>query len=37
MPIIHIQQLIGLALGISHDELKMNTHIIRPTGAIAAL
>lgn len=36
-PIVHIQQLIGLALGISQSELKMNTHIIRPTGAIAAL
>lgn len=37
MPIVHIQQLIGLALGISQAELKMNTHIIRPTGAIAAI
>ena len=37
MPIVHIQQLIGLALGFSRDELKMNTHIVRPTGALASI
>lgn len=37
MPIVHIQQLIGLALGFSLDDLKMNTHIIRPTGALASI
>lgn len=37
MPVIHIQQLIGLALGFSADEMKMNTHIVRPTGALASL
>ena len=37
MPVVHIQQLIGLALGLSLDELKMNTHIIQPAGAIASL
>lgn len=37
MPVIHIQQLIGLALGFSADEMRMNTHIVRPTGAVASL
>jgi len=37
MPIVHIQQLIGLALGMSHDDLRMNTHIVRPTGAVASI
>lgn len=37
MPVIHIQQLIGLALGFSREELGMNTHIVSPTGALASI
>ena len=37
IPIIHMQQLVGLALGFSHADLRMNTHIVRPTGSLAAI
>ena len=37
MPIIHIQQLIGLAIGFSQDELRMQTHIIQPSGPVASI
>ena len=37
MPVVHIQQMIGLALGFTRDELGMGTHIISPAGALAAL
>ncbi|HJM83376.1 MAG TPA: CoB--CoM heterodisulfide reductase iron-sulfur subunit B family protein [Nitrospinota bacterium] len=35
MPIIHIQQLVGLALGLEQNELKMNTHIVNPAGILS--
>jgi succinate dehydrogenase / fumarate reductase cytochrome b subunit len=37
MPILHIPQLVALALGVSKTELKLKTHIMRPTGALASL
>jgi succinate dehydrogenase / fumarate reductase cytochrome b subunit len=37
MPILHIPQLVALALGFSQAELRMKTHIVRPTGALAAV
>jgi succinate dehydrogenase / fumarate reductase cytochrome b subunit len=38
MPILHLPQLVGLALGMSHEELRLNKHIVsthamRPDGA----
>jgi len=36
-PVIHIQQLIGLAMGFSAQELGMDTHIVSPSGAMAAI
>jgi succinate dehydrogenase / fumarate reductase cytochrome b subunit len=36
MPILHIPQLVALALGASQADLRMRTHIVRPTGALAA-
>jgi succinate dehydrogenase / fumarate reductase cytochrome b subunit len=30
MPIIHLPQLVGLALGLSPDELQMNRHMVKP-------
>jgi succinate dehydrogenase / fumarate reductase cytochrome b subunit len=37
IPILHIPQLVALALGCSAAELRMKTHVVRPTGALAAL
>ncbi|MFI5038766.1 MAG: CoB--CoM heterodisulfide reductase iron-sulfur subunit B family protein, partial [Solirubrobacterales bacterium] len=34
MPILHLPQLVGLALGLSPKELGMNKHIVRPTSVI---
>ncbi|GMT42039.1 MAG: heterodisulfide reductase [bacterium] len=34
LPILHYPQLIALALGLSLDELGMNTHIVRPNSAL---
>jgi succinate dehydrogenase cytochrome b subunit len=34
MPVLHLPQLVGLALGLSPKELGMNKHIIRPTSVI---
>lgn len=36
LPILHYPQLLALALGVTMDELKMNTHIVRPTPALKA-
>jgi len=37
LPILHYPQLLALALGVTLDELKMNTHIVRPTDALKAI
>jgi succinate dehydrogenase / fumarate reductase cytochrome b subunit len=37
IPILHVPQLVALALGFSQAELRMKTHVVRPTGALAAL
>ena len=34
MPVLHLPQLIGLALGLSPKELGMNRHVVRPTSVI---
>jgi succinate dehydrogenase / fumarate reductase cytochrome b subunit len=37
VPILHMPQLVALALGFSQADLRMKTHVVRPTGALAAL
>ena len=37
IPILHIPQLVALALGFSQADLRMRTHVVRPTGALAAI
>ena len=37
IPILHIPQLVALALGYSQADLSMRKHVVRPTGALAAL
>jgi succinate dehydrogenase / fumarate reductase, cytochrome b subunit len=34
MPVLHLPQLVGLALGLQPKELGMNKHIVRPTSVI---
>ena len=34
MPVLHLPQLVGLALGLVPKELGMNKHIVRPTSVI---
>ena len=34
MPVLHLPQLVGLALGLSPKELGMNKHIVKPTAVI---
>jgi succinate dehydrogenase cytochrome b subunit len=34
LPVLHLPQLLGLALGLSPGELGMNRHIVRPTSVI---
>jgi succinate dehydrogenase / fumarate reductase cytochrome b subunit len=34
LPVLHLPQLVGLALGLSPKELGMNKHIVRPTKVI---
>jgi succinate dehydrogenase / fumarate reductase cytochrome b subunit len=34
MPVLHLPQLVGLALGLEPKELGMNKHIVRPTSVI---
>jgi len=34
LPVLHLPQLVGLALGLSPQELGMNRHIVRPTSVI---
>lgn len=35
LPVLHIPQLVALALGASYDELRLKTHIVRPPVGIA--
>ncbi|VAX16309.1 Heterodisulfide reductase subunit B-like protein @ Putative succinate dehydrogenase subunit [hydrothermal vent metagenome] len=37
LPILHIPQLVAMALGASTSDLRMNTHIVRPTEALTSL
>jgi succinate dehydrogenase / fumarate reductase cytochrome b subunit len=34
LPVLHLPQLVGLALGLSPNELAMSKHIVRPTSVI---
>src|SRR5207253_7043745 len=34
MPVLHLPQLVGLALGLEPGELGLNRHIVRPTSVI---
>jgi succinate dehydrogenase / fumarate reductase cytochrome b subunit len=34
MPVLHLSQLVGLALGLDPKELGMNRHVVRPTTVI---
>ena len=34
MPVLHLPQLVGLALGLSPKELGMNKHIVKPTKVV---
>jgi succinate dehydrogenase / fumarate reductase cytochrome b subunit len=34
LPVLHLPQLVGLALGLSPKELGMTKHIVRPTSVI---
>jgi succinate dehydrogenase / fumarate reductase cytochrome b subunit len=34
MPVLHLPQLIGLALGLSPKELGLQRHIVKPTSVI---
>jgi len=34
MPVLHLPQLVGLALGLEPRQLGMNRHIVRPTTVI---
>ncbi|MBF0290793.1 MAG: CoB--CoM heterodisulfide reductase iron-sulfur subunit B family protein [Nitrospinae bacterium] len=35
LPVLHIPQLVALALGASYEELRLKTHIVRPPAEIA--
>jgi succinate dehydrogenase / fumarate reductase cytochrome b subunit len=34
MPVLHLPQLVGLALGLEPGELGLNRHVVRPTSVI---
>ena len=34
MPVLHLPQLVGLALGLGTDELGLGRHVVRPTSVI---
>jgi succinate dehydrogenase / fumarate reductase cytochrome b subunit len=34
MPVLHLPQLVGLALGLSPKELGMGRHVVKPTSVI---
>ena len=34
MPVLHLPQLVGLALGLSPKELGMDRHVVKPTAVV---
>ncbi len=36
VPILHIPQIVALAVGVPKSSLRLKTHIVRPTGALAS-
>jgi succinate dehydrogenase / fumarate reductase cytochrome b subunit len=34
MPVLHLPQLVGLALGLDPKELGLNRHVVKPTAVI---
>ena len=34
MPVLHLPQLVGLALGLEPKELGLSRHVVRPTSVI---
>ena len=34
MPVLHLPQLVGLALGLDPKELGMGRHVVKPTSVI---
>jgi len=34
MPVLHLPQLVGLALGLEPDELGMSKHVVKPTSVV---
>jgi succinate dehydrogenase / fumarate reductase cytochrome b subunit len=34
MPVLHLPQLVGLALGIAPGELGLGRHVVKPTAVI---
>ena len=34
MPVLHLPQLVGLALGLEPKELGLNKHVVKPTSVI---
>ena len=34
MPVLHLPQLVGLALGLAPDELGLQRHVVKPTAVI---
>jgi succinate dehydrogenase / fumarate reductase, cytochrome b subunit len=34
MPVLHLPQLLGLALGLSPKQLGMNKHVVKPSSVI---
>ena len=37
VPILHVPQLVALAFGCSQADLRMRTHVVRPSGALATI
>jgi succinate dehydrogenase / fumarate reductase cytochrome b subunit len=35
IPILHLTQLVAMAVGVPKADLKLKTHVVRPTGALA--
>jgi succinate dehydrogenase / fumarate reductase cytochrome b subunit len=35
IPVLHLPQLVAMAVGVPKADLKLKTHIVRPTGALA--
>lgn len=34
MPVLHLPQMVGLALGLNPKELGLNKHVVKPTAVI---